>query len=95
MESIFFKYKTNNAKESQTTLPESKIPEEMHSKTRLSASPGLRGADALLMAFSTSSSMAWTEHTEEQKMLEMVGNSIVPFLTSLLLIKIPNILHYL
>lgn len=44
----------------ETVLPESKIPDEIHSKTRLRASPGLRGAEALLMAFSTSSSMAWT-----------------------------------
>lgn len=34
------------------------MPEAIHSKTRLSASPGLIGPEALLIAFSTSSSMA-------------------------------------
>lgn len=42
-------------------LPGSRMPEEIHSKTRRSASPGLRGPDALLMAFSTRSSMAFRE----------------------------------
>jgi len=60
-------YKANQH-EGKTTkkhilLPESKIPEDIHSKTRLSASPGLRGAEALLMAFSTSSSMAYIVRT--------------------------------
>lgn len=39
-------------------LPGSRMPDAIHSKTRLRASPGLIGPEALLIAFSTSSSMA-------------------------------------
>lgn len=39
-------------------LPLRIIPEEMHSNTLRSASPGLCGVDALLIAFSTNSSIA-------------------------------------
>lgn len=45
--------------------PGSRMPVEMHSRTRRMASPGLSGPEALLITFSTSSSIAWQEKGEQ------------------------------